>query len=344
MDDVGIQILDAIYDQLQVEDQWAFRRQRGFTWWGYRLAQHIDVSSPVHDRGLDLCNLAIRTDVVRDVDPNTNPAALLVALNRQATINALVWDPATATISVCCAVTVHQDIASWIYYILAMAAVLQNDLAHAHTVTLAKACGGSPAGSNHPTHGVRNEPNGSMNVPARMIVPAGQEPSKFVGEPCLGIERFLAELAQQKGWYGTSDAHGATVEVPFTGNRPAMLQDSNSPDAQLETALVQVFTDVSHPEFGNGALVVTQLPVSPGAERAVVLANDLNLAESAGGYDAPPLFGAWVPDPFSEGENGLAFSSFLPNFLAMGGILNNWVVYQATRAQFARQFLESGAR
>ena len=30
MDDVGIQILNAIYDQLKVEDQWSVRRQRGF--------------------------------------------------------------------------------------------------------------------------------------------------------------------------------------------------------------------------------------------------------------------------------------------------------------------------
>lgn len=93
MEDVGTQILEAVYGQLKVEDEWAFRRQRGFTWWGYRLAQHIDVSLPVHDRGLDSCSLHVRTDVVRDVDANTNPVALLVGLNRQETLNALVWDP-----------------------------------------------------------------------------------------------------------------------------------------------------------------------------------------------------------------------------------------------------------
>lgn len=31
MDDEGTQILDAINDQLKVEDEWALRRQRGFT-------------------------------------------------------------------------------------------------------------------------------------------------------------------------------------------------------------------------------------------------------------------------------------------------------------------------
>jgi hypothetical protein len=73
----------------------------------------------------------------------------------------------------------------------------------------------------------------------------------------------------------------------------------------------------------------------------VDLANILNLAESAGGHDGPPLFGAWVPDPFSKEENGLAFGSFLPNFHALGGILNNWMAYQATRAQFARPLLDA---
>lgn len=338
MGDVGTEVVDAIYKQLSVEDDWSVRRPRGFTWWSYRMAQHVDVSPPVHDRGLDLCNLTVRTDVVRDVDPATNPAPVLASLNSQSTLNAFVWDPADATISLRCATTVHQDIASWIYFFLATAAILQNELAHSHVVELANACGGVPAGSGHPDHGVRDEPNSSMSVPARMITPAGGEPSKFVGAACTGLEQFLVQLADVKGWYGNVDAQGATVEVPYSGDRPAVFQDRASADTRLETALVRIFTDVPHPEFGNGALLVTQLPVSPEPDRAAILANELNLAESAGGFDAPPLFGAWVPDPFSDG-NGLAFNSFLPNFLAMGGILNNWMVYQATRAQFARRSL-----
>ena len=63
----------------------------------------------------------------------------------------------------------------------------------------------------------------------------------------------------------------ATIKVPFTGHRPAVLQDRSSAAARLETALVQVFTDIPHPEFGSGALVVTRLPVSPGADQAMRL-------------------------------------------------------------------------
>ena len=238
-----------------------------------------------------------------------------------------------------CTVTVHQDIASWIYYVLATAAILQNDLAHSHTVALAKACGGSPAGSNHPSHGVRNDPNSSMNVPARMIVPAGAEPSKFVGAQCAGLERFLAELAEQKGGMAMSMLRAPRWRSRITGYRPAISRIA----VPLTLGSRRHWCGCSPTSRILSSATARSLSLNylfPRSERAVSLANDLNLAESAGGYDVPPLFGAWVPDPFSEGDNGLAFSSFLPNFLAMGGILNNWIAYQATRGQFARRFLD----
>lgn len=278
--------------------------------------------------------------MVRDVDPNTNLAALLVQLNRQATLNALVWDSSDATISARCTVIVHQDIASWIYYVLATAAILQNDWAHSHTVALAKASGGRPAGSNHPAHGARNEPNTSMNVPARMIVPAGEEPSKFVGAQCSGIEGFLVELAETKWWYGNADAEGATVEVPFTGHRPATFQDRSSADARDSKQHWCRYSPISPtPEFGNGALLVTRLPVSPGAHQAVRLANDLNLAESVGGHDVPPLFGAWAStrSPMRTTDSHLPLAELPRN----GRNPEQLTVYQATRAQFARRFLDA---
>ena len=109
MGDIGTWMVDNLYQQLMVDDEWAVRRERGFTWWSHRLAQHIDVAPPVHDDGLDLCILRIWTDAVAGVDPASDPAVILSQLNSQATLNALVWNPRDATISECCTVTVHQD-------------------------------------------------------------------------------------------------------------------------------------------------------------------------------------------------------------------------------------------
>lgn len=62
--------------------------------------------------------------------------------------------------------------------------------------------------------------------------------------------------------------------------------------------------DLPHPVFGNGARVVLQLPLAPGPDEAVVLANALNAQE----FDwVPPglaLLGAWSPDFLVSDMNG----------------------------------------
>jgi hypothetical protein len=136
------------------------------------------------------------------------------------------------------------------------------------------------------------------------------------------------------GWLGFSSAHGMTCEVPYTGSRPAALLKFDNPQAPVETALVRIFTDHPHPEAGNGALIVMQLPVAPGVDAAPLLANQLNAVEAAG-YLSASLLGAWCPDFFSNDGNGLAFCCFLPNLIARPGLLENLIVYQAARAQFA---------
>ena len=214
--DVGTWMVDNLYQQLMIDEQWAVRRDRGFTWWGYRLPQHVEVALPEHDRGLDLCVVRIWTEVVRHVDVDSHPAAVLAQLNNQTTLSALVWDPQTATISDCCTVTVHQDNANWMNKILATAAALQNTAAHSRAHPLARACGGEPAQSEHPGSGLRPEMDDILNVAAEVIAPMGREPSRFAGDFCTEIEPFLVEHAGNKRWFGTVDATGATAEVPFT--------------------------------------------------------------------------------------------------------------------------------
>lgn len=46
MTDIGLQMLDSLVDQMMIDEEWSVRRERGFTWWSYRLAQHVEVSPP----------------------------------------------------------------------------------------------------------------------------------------------------------------------------------------------------------------------------------------------------------------------------------------------------------
>ena len=63
-DDVGLRLVDSLYKQLQIDDEWAVRRERGFTWWSYRLAQHVEVSAPVWSGDRHVCAVRIWTEIV----------------------------------------------------------------------------------------------------------------------------------------------------------------------------------------------------------------------------------------------------------------------------------------
>lgn len=334
MSDAGSQIIAELYEQLMVDDQWAVRRERGFSWWGHRLAQHIEVGPALQSGDLDVYVVRIRTDLAKHVKAETRPAALLGQVNQLAQMSAVVWDPVTATVSDCCTAAVHRENIGWLSKVLATAAVLQNTAAHSRAHSIAEACGGVPTASDHPTSGRRAQMDDILNVPERVIAAIGSEPSRYTGALAEGLGTTVASM----GWVGSSDATGVVYEIPFTGNRPLYLQDAESSDTVLETALVQIFTDQPHPEAGNGALVVMRLPVSPGSDESALLANELNLAECTGDWSAP-LLGAWCPDPMSQDDRGLAFSCFLPNLLARPGLLENQVIYQGGRVRFALQQL-----
>lgn len=250
MTDVGLEMIDGIYQQLMIDDQWSVRWERGFTWWSYRLAQHVEVGPAVQSGDLVVYQLRIWTDVARDVDPECDPASLVAPANIQQDMNALIWDPSSATISECCTAVVHQKNIGWLGKIVATAAILQNVGAHARAHAIAEVCRGEPAASDHPNSGHRAEMDDILNVPQALIIPAGAEPSKYEGRLSEGLGDFAARM----GWVGNSDATGVVFEVPFTGNRPLFMQDRDAPDVALETALVQIFTDQPHPEAGNGAL------------------------------------------------------------------------------------------
>lgn len=329
MTDIGLQLVDSLYEQLMVDDQWSVRHERGFSWWSYRLAQHIEVGAPERSVDRDVCSVRIWTDVVREVDPAANPAQVLGPLNVQATLNALAWDSATANITECCTAQVHDENLDWMGKVLATAAVLQNASAHARADFLAGECRGVPAATTHPSSGERLEMDDLLNVPAT-IAGEGGEPSRFAGPRMERAGRFLERMQ----FFGSADSTGLMCQIPFTGRESASVP-VEAP--QPQTSLVQVFTDVAHPEFGGGMLVVMRLPVHAETYVAALQANELNVAEVQG-ESQNHLLGAWCPDPTSAAA--LAFCCFVPNVLANSVVVENLVSYQGGRSMFAAERLK----
>ena len=323
--DVGLRLLDSLYEQMMIDDEWAVRRERGFTWWAYRLAQHVEVGPPVWTEDRYICSVRIWTEVVRDVDPDSDPAALLAATNQFATLSALVWDPSSASISECCTAVVHDEIFTWLSKVLATAAALQNTAAHSRAHPLSRATGGVAAASDHPDSGQRPDMDDLLNVGEQVVIPEGAKPSQFIGRRFEGVEDFMRSML----FLGFADDEGLTCEVPFTANVPAMAIPGAT---QLHTSLVQMFTDAPHPEAGNGLLAIMRLPYSADSQRIAAQANDLNLVESRG-EAGTFLLGAWCPDPSSD--TTLAFCQFIPNLLARWVLVENLISYMSSHSRLA---------
>ena len=325
MADVGLRLLDSLYEQLMIDDEWAVRRERGFTWWSYRLAQHIEVSPPEWSIDRYVCSVRIWTEVVREVDPSTEPAKIIGLVNAYADLNAVVWNPAEATIVECCTANVHDEIFGWLSKVLATAAVLQNAAAHTRAHGLADITGGSPAASTHPINGERPDMDDLLNLPEAVILAEGADPSRFGGDTWAHAGDYL----RQMGYFGSVDATELTCEVPFTGSTPALVVPE---PRQLQTSLIQLFTTVPHPEEGNGLLGFMRLPINADADRVAEQANELNLLESTGEPETN-LLGAWCPKPNSP--TTIAFCQFIPNSLAHLFRVENVVVYMASHSRFA---------
>lgn len=335
MTDIGLQLVESLYEQMMIDEQWAMRRERGFTWWSFRLAQHVEVGPQFWSSDRNVCEVRIWTEVVNDVDSGRNPAAVLAAVNMHATLNALVWDRAAATITECCTAVVHEQNFAWLSKELAMAAVLQNTAAHSRAHGLAEACGGVAAATDHPVSGHRPAMDDILNVPEQVVVSEGGGPSRFAGPRMAQVQNFLTQMQ----FLGTADANEITCEVPFTGTTPAIAAAAmDAPDFRKETSLVQLFTDAPHPQFGSGALLLMRLPIDTDPSQVALMANKLNLAE-AKADQRTMLLGAWCPDPTSDST--VAFCSFVPNALASLVIAENLISQQSNRSLFAAEFLRA---
>jgi hypothetical protein len=329
-DDPGLKAVELLYQQLQIDDRWSVRRDRGFTWWSYRLAQHVEASEPFKAiDGQERCDVRIWTDVANAVPAHEDPGApdAMTKANELQTMSALIWNDNDHTVSEHCSSLVHREtVESW-SKILSTAAIFQNTHAHSIARTLAKDIGAHVAESRHPESGERPDVDDILHVPDAPM--QGAEPSRFAG-PLMERLSAPGSILESLSSMTNGDANGLTAEFPYSGEAPAAVAVvTNHP---LETALLQIMTDVPHPQFGSGALIILKLPMKVPERDASGSANVLNFLEGTTRTETC-LLGAWCIAPNTT--DTLAFVSFIPSFLARGGVLENFCIYNAVRTRWA---------
>src|SRR6266540_4516156 len=105
--DLGLQVIRSIHDALEVPAEWSLEAHRNFTWWAHRLAQHVWAEPARSSNEIEVVRIHASTDLLRKVPDAERTVEGLSALNRFATLSALVWERESAEVVLHAAAYVH---------------------------------------------------------------------------------------------------------------------------------------------------------------------------------------------------------------------------------------------
>lgn len=316
----GKQVIDFLYTQLQVDDEWAIRHADGFTWWAAEQLQTVDIigeeTSPDGTTGY---LISVQTEAASDLDLTEDVAAELNGgPMRFPSLAGPVYIPDSRTLRLCTTARVHAQTAQWMGVLLASASVLQ--LSEARMIGAAfAASGASAAVTGHPERGFRQQPD-EMASAASVFAAGGATPLRLTEQDFLAA--LNTYMLQPPSVAASVDNLGITVEFPFGE----------------ESSLCVFLGTQRHPLYGNGLLVVHRFPQPAESEfDGTNLALELNLFDCAGdmtGYG----FGSFV-----YADNMLCHNVFVPNNLLGTDMLGSLYYASAMRAlAISSRFLGRG--
>jgi len=307
--DPGLDAVEHVYAQMQIDDEWSVFEPRGFTWWGHHLAQRVWAERPRDSFGMDVVRVHAETRLVRDVQPGDETWKLLNFLNHDASLSSLVFDAARGTIVFECSVFVHEQNVEWLKWLFMHAVAIQAAEAGGRAALLARELEGEIDVSEHPSSGQRPEPDDMLNVIRDVYYPNSQAP------PPLTQREFQAalDIGPRSDVLANAGDGGLTAEFPFLGDVPAigMALGYRSADAAPESALLMMSIE-RYPRLGYGVLARLVLP-NGACDRDQAEAR-LNLAETTN-WTACHLLGGWCLSNL-----GLTFVTFVPTAACWPGV------------------------
>ena len=327
--DVGPGVVEFLYQQMQIEDHWSVRTERGFEWWGWKLRQRVWADPPFEEAEPPITKISLQTDVLRSVPDDDTTYRALSVLNGIASLNAFVYDPADQSLSLRSTAYVHEVNRPWLQRLLASVCAIQAADAHSRGPAMMEIVNGLLDQSSHPSSGERSQMDDMLNI-LHAIAHAGKTASPFVARE---FETMETRIDPAPWTVANIDGGGLTAEFPFSGD--VSVVEAVASLKPLESSLLQVAGSVENPQLGSGAGLRLQLPIQfeglDGARRA----NELNLAEFVG-QTFCPLIGAWSGPACS-------FEMFLPAAVFQPGLLAAMVFSQAVRADWVRREFASTA-
>ena len=330
MEDFGPQIIDAIFESLDLEARWAIRSERGLTWWPHELAQRVWAEPLVITPRRPCVRIHVETDLLRGAGPGED----------------FVWNEANHVATLGAIITEHEDsvrlhstfyidpdslhLMSYVKDAMALQAERAEQVASGPEAKL----GGGLASSEHPESGGRPDRDALISVPGywRSLdeVPPLSPRDFDQLLACLPKELFLA----------TGGGLGVTAEVSYNGGVPFAVQAGLGWEVDSQgSSLIRILATEENPVVGRGILVLLELPITLDPDDAVALAMALNTAEITE-WTSAAFPGAW-----SASGRDVCFSQFLPTpCMHLDLYPEPWWLLQALMASvFARSQWVCGA-
>jgi hypothetical protein len=322
--DLGLHILRKIHDALDVRSEWSLEAHRNFTWWPHHLAQHVWAEPPRMSNEIEVVRVHASTDLLRKVPDSEATLDRLSALNRFATLSALVWERESAEIMLHAAAYAHARNVGWVLPLLDAAVALQAAEAHAGAAELAAHFEAEPAETPHPSSGRRRDPDDVLYVIGNVYGRVGSERSPFTEAD------FEATVQMDpRPW---TQAHHDGLRLTAELSLPAR---GGTGEAAVHATL-QASAETTHPRLGSGLTLRLTLPHVLGKSAAEEAAY-LNLAEFRE-WTNSHLFGAWC----KSGEDTLSFVQFVPAAVYEAGLLSRLAWNLAVRGRWAASYLKPG--
>jgi hypothetical protein len=299
-DDYGMQVVNELYNLLQVDQNCGVRTERGFSRWVAGLRQQVWADEPFEDEGMTVVRVHARTDVLKGFLGPSHRRPLMGQTLRYATLSGFIHNPKDSTrIQLASSMYVNESSVDWISQFFAIVAHIQSVEAQTWSDSAEYYFDAEADLSEHPISGSINALGGESDVFAFVTGPISAAPSAFAGSELMGL---LQGIQAPPTVLANGDEETLAAELPFDGG----------------TSLCFLETRNSHPTLGNGLLGRLTVPDAPEDILEVALElNDRELEDLTRSH----FLGSWC-----EGGNGrLCHISYFPNAVYVEGLL--WNIY-----------------
>jgi hypothetical protein len=335
--DPGPQFVDDLFARLLIDDAWALRDERSFSWWPHRVVQRIRADEPVGEGDSVASRVHVETDVLFADSVTLRQAGVLADLLRFPPLASFVVDREDGVVRLWSAAIVTKETAPVALGFLSAAAALQAIYAEGGREGLEDELGLPAAASEHPRSGSRPHPDGMLDLLSARIAPEGKHVSRFT-DPSDWIA--AAGALEPFGARAEASPRGLDARLPFLDPL-----EGTHPLGPRASALLQARHAERHPEMGTGVFLRLFLPADAAPAHADVALN-LNAMEREVPF-AIDATGAWTLEaPEARFEFGtlpgaprLCYVRFVPNALHLPGLLPALAADMARRADATREHL-----